>query len=615
MVDQGVAGVIGGETAPPRSLFRIRHCNPQAIEDGQPVLAALGVALPALQIPRDTVFFRTLNDKTAGHLSKWKTLYTQAIKKRSCYLLKQTPTQNLLLEEELQKSFDQVRDAIPNDLHRIVEEYIHADSGWNTHALALAECEWEAIKPLFDGLKREAFNLGKATLDFYDEREAELLTNDERDYLARLRDIKRTDAQEEDEEFYKRHRNELKELPALKGRWDRFILGTPVETDDFLLGITLCLKWLFDQNLSSSKRKLKISSDRRTKRDLRDINYDAGIFFATRYRGLKDLFGRGVSWEFGELMNFEAISDQWKKASKPYVNDSGARAALQLKFVLELEVELTTGSSQKFSKQLVWTFDPNTVASEFPGDWSRLVEHPLVWCSVSREPISVKGRFQSLDLHNVKTLYAAFGKDRGSFVAIYKKDQDIAAAWPKALTQAREQGWISDTASTKLLGLFNAFVKSYSAAITGFATEGLACKSLVTQAEDFGTLIETLCRDAKGDRNRINLLQPLLALGTVEVEGGKVTAIVAPWQPLRLAAMANKATQVAALIRHLLTADEVLFGDPPLFFKELQQELAHPYYPELVLGWNDTKPELLVSHRSPSRLQPSRIARRQQRRQ
>ena len=43
----------------------------------------------------------------------------------------------------------------------------------------------------------------------------------------------------------------------------------------------------------------------------------------------------------------------------------------------------------------------------------------------------------------------------------------------------------------------------------------------------------------------------------------------------------------------MLTADEVLFGDPPLFFKQLQEELAHPYYPEIVLGWQTTKPELL----------------------
>jgi S-DNA-T family DNA segregation ATPase FtsK/SpoIIIE len=292
-------------------------------------------------------------------------------------------------------------------------------------------------------------------------------------------------------------------------------------------------------------------------------------------------------------MNFEALSEQWKKATKPYVNNSAAKAVLQLKFVAELEVELSTGSTQRFSKQLVWKFDPNAIASEFPGDWSRLIENPLVHCRVSREPVSGKGRFQSLDLHNVKTLYPAYGRDRGSFVSIYKKEQDISLMWPGALTKARDLGWVSESSSVKLLALFQAFRKSYVEAVSGFAVEGLACKWLTKQAEDFGLLLEALCKEAKGDRNRVGLLQPLLELGTVAVEGGRVTAIVTPWHPLRLAASAAKASQIAALVRHLLTAEEVYFGDPPLFFKELEQELSHAYYPELVLGWNATKPELL----------------------
>jgi S-DNA-T family DNA segregation ATPase FtsK/SpoIIIE len=103
----------------------------RAIEDGQPILSALGVAFPALHVPRDTVFFRSLNNKTAGHVSKWKTLYTQAIKKRACYLVKQTPNQALLLEEDLVAAFEKVKDTTPEALHPTVTAFIHANSGWN----------------------------------------------------------------------------------------------------------------------------------------------------------------------------------------------------------------------------------------------------------------------------------------------------------------------------------------------------------------------------------------------------------------------------------------------------------------------------------------------------
>lgn len=564
-----------------------------AIEQGQPVLYALGVAFPALRVPRDSAFFCNLSDKTAGHVSKWKSLYAQAIRKRACYLLKQTPNQALLLEDDLVKAFSKVQGEIPDTLHPVINAFIGANSGWNKEAEDLAQCEWELVKPLFDGLKRERFNLGKATLEFYEEREADLLTADERDYLNRLSGGKRSEAQDEDEDFYRHHRHELKEQPSLKSKWDRFIFGTPVDTDDFLLGIALCLEWLFDQDMSSSKRRLKITCDRRTKKDFRELNQDAGLFFASRYRGLKALFGNRVSWDTGELMNYKALSNQWRTATKPYVNRSVAKSALQLKFTLELEVELTTGTTETTYKQMVWTYDPNTIAGELPNDWSRLVQHPLVYCCVTREPVSGKGRFQSLDLRNIRTLYAAYGQDRGSFVGAYRKEIDISLSWSENLTKAQEHGLISEPTASKLLSQFQAFLQSYRTALAGFAEEGLACESLVTQAEEYGALLEAICRDAKGDRNRESLLRPLLQIGTVAVEGGRVTAIVAPWHPLRLLAIANKAFQVGSLVRHLLTADEVFFGDPLLFFKELEAELSHAYYPEIVLGWYDTKAEML----------------------
>lgn len=565
----------------------------QAIQDGQPVLFALGVAFPALHVPKDTAFFANFNQKTAGHLSKWKALYAQAIKKRACYLVKQTPTQALLLEDDLKGSFEKVRDVIPEQLHSNVTAFIQADSGWNQEAANLAQCEWELVKPLFDGLKREKFNLGKATLEFYDEREANLLTSDEREYLNRLSERSYTEAQEEDEEFYRHHRNELKEQPSLKAKWDRFIFGTPIETQDFLLGIALCLEWLFDQDMPSSKRRLKISCDRRTKKDLKELNEDAGLFFARRYRGLKALFGSRVTWDVGDLMNFEALSDQWHKASKPYVNRSASKSALQLKFLLELEVELSTGTTETYFKQMVWKYDPNAIGTEFAGDIARLAEFPLVYCRVNREPVSGKGRFQSLDLRNVRTLYPAYGQDRGSFVATYKKENDISLTWPANLAKAQEQGLLSQPTASKLVQLFQAFCASYSGAIKGFVEEGVACNLLVKQAEDYGSLLEAICSEAKGDRNRESLLRPLLEIGTVVVDGGRVTGIVTPWQPLRLSAIANKALQAAALVKHLLTAESVFFGDPPLFFKELEAELSHPYYPEIVLGWHGKKPELL----------------------
>jgi len=562
-------------------------------DDGQPLIVALGASLSALRIPRDSAYFNSLNDKVRGHASRWKKLYDSAVKKRACFLEKQTPSQFPLTEDELRETFESVRDSIPEDKHEVVRAFIEAPNGWNDAACALAECEWEAIAPLFDGFKRVQFNLGQETIDFYDEQDEGLITTDESDYLERLIKRKTTSGSEdEDRNFYDSHRIELKQERKLKAAWDRFIFGRPVESEDFLLGLIRSLERLFSQETPSANRKLRIRCDRSNKKELRDLNVDAGLFFANRYRGMKALFGRKVSWEVGSLLEFPTLVESWQ-ASKKKLTYSTARAALQLKFLIELEVTLESGGSEKYATQMIWRYNPETVCSQFADDWSRLVDHPMVYCVANRETLSAKGQFQTVDLSNVRTFVPVFGKDRGSFVAVYKTANDIGRIWIKNLDTAREQRLISSEVATKLKDLFEEFRTKYTDAIGAIADEGLAHIALLDQATAYGELLTAVCRDGKGDRNRDLLLRPLLHLGVVAVEGGRATSIVAPWHPLRIAAIAIKAGRVAELVKRLLVTREVDFGDPRLFFRDTEMEMSHPFYPELVLGWQENEPVLL----------------------
>ena len=563
-------------------------------EEGHPILHALGFALPALHVPKDSGCFSAFTEKTATHGTKWRNLFTTVFKKRACYLVKQTPIQGLLTEDDLVAAFEKVRDSIPEHAHPIVDGFIHATPGWGVEARALADTEWEQVKPLFDGLKREPFNLGKATAEFFDEAYPDALTTDEVDYLRRLAERKALDSDEEDEDFYRRHRQELKEKPGLKARWDKFIYGMPVEADDFLAGLAECLESLFDQDQQSSKRKLCITSERRTKKDLKELNCDAGLYFAFRHKGLAKLFGRGCGWELGELMNFPSLDQQWRAATKPYVNRSVARAALQLKFYVDLEVTLPQGSIETFSKQLIWTFNPSSVNSELYADWLRLVEHPFLKCLATRELVNSKGRTQTIDLRDIRTLLPTFDKDRGSLIPAYKRERDIELIWLQNLQQSLADGLISTETHSKLTAMFKAFTGAYRSAVSGLQEEGLACEAIISQAAAFGDLMTCICRDAKGDRNRANLLRPLLELGAAPVYGGAVTTIIAPWHPLRMAAVGIKARYVAGLVRHLLVSESVLFGDTALYFEELVSEMRHPFYPEIVLGWYESRPELLA---------------------
>lgn len=563
------------------------------LSEGQPIIFALGAALPALRMPRNSLFFNSLNEKTRNHASRWKTLYEASDKKFACYLQKLTPMQIALSESELEATFERVKESIPESIHDVVRTFIHSASGWNQGAAALAECEWEWIAPLFDGFRRERFNLGKATLEFYDEREPELLNAEERTYLEQLTKRRASGAYiEEDMEFFNRHRNELKEDRKLKSAWDKFVFGTPLETEDFLSGIVLCCERLFSKDRPCIGRKLKIRCDRATKKDLRELNVAAGLYFAQRYRGLKALFGRRVSWDVGPLFEFSDLVESWRETRKR-LNDSKARAALQLKFVLEIEVEFEAGATQRYSTQMLWKFNPNTVGSEFAADSSRLLEHPFMRSTAHREPLSSKGQFQSVDLSDVKTFVPAYGKDRGSFVGVYSRKNDIALLWIENLKLALHQKLISDPVARELRASFDAFVQSYGSAIAGLVEVGLGHPDLLIQLRAYSQLLGSVCRLAKGDRSRELLLRPLLQIGAVEVIGGQPTTIVAPWHPLRIAAMVKKAQIGAEMLKQLLTANEIDFGDARLFFDDIKQELVHPFYPEVVLGWQGDNPVLL----------------------
>jgi len=564
------------------------------VEEGLPILIALGAAMPSIQFPRDSGYFSAVKQRIRGHASAYKKLFASAHKQRACYLRKQTPSQFLLSEADLTAAFARAADQIPATVHPAIDRFIEAEPGWNDAAAGLAQCEWDQIRPLFDGLKREAFNLGEQTSEFYDEREPTLLLDEEREYLKLLATRKPSDPLDDDRAFYEAHRNELKDDRKLKSAWDRFVFGRPREETDFLRGLALSLEPLFSQSLpSEGKRRLRIRCDRTTKRDLRDLNREAGLYFARRYAGLRQLLGPKVSWDVGDLFEYPKLVEMWKTTGKE-PNLSQSRAALQLRFTIELEVFTSAKDSQSNSTHLIWKYDPAAVASQFDDDWRRLEQHPLVYTRVSPDAASARGRIQSVDLGNVKTFQAVYDRDRGTFVGAYKPAQDIGRQWRLNVEQAQAQQLLTESTATELLTKFDAFEDAYGECIRGFNHGGACSELTLRQAHAFTALLQQTTHVAVGDRLRELFLRPLLQIGIVTVEGGRPAAVVAPWHPLRLASMWCKARLVGGLVTHLLTSSDAYFGDARLYFKDLSEDLAHPFFPEVVVGWHGTKPELLT---------------------
>ena len=569
-------------------MLRVRD----AIEtEGHPLVDALGAALPALRLPNDRKAFAGVKERSRRHTSAWQREFANLYRRRRGYLLKETPTQLILNEDELRTAFARSREAIPEEHHPAIERFIAAHPGWNEAAAELAERDWEQIKPLFEGLAREKFNLGTETQRFYAEGETGLLSTDEEEYLRLLAVRNPSEPRDDDNEFYEAHRDELGEDRKLRSAWDKLIYGKARETTDFLAGIAAAMDSFALQ--PGSSRRLRIRCDKATKRDLRGLNVDAGEYFALRYAGLQRLLGADVELDLGHLLTFPELVETWRRDKvKGVPNRSTAKAAYQLRFQLDFETEAATGSTQTTSTQLVWRYDPKAISSQFVDDWSRLESHPFTFGRTAREPAVPGRRAGSIDLGDVRTLVPAYDRDRGSLLPSYRRERDLTRMWPERLSEQASAGLVAPEHLDAIGSAFREFEAAYLAAIARFRLDGPGAQASREQASAYARLLDVLIRLAPGDRNREALLRPLLELGAVAVDDGDPAAIVAPWHPLRLAAMWRKAHLVASVVRMTLSG-RVQEGDTLLYFRDLAADLQHPLYPEVVVSWTDRKADLL----------------------
>lgn len=560
--------------------------------DSRPILDALGWALPALHLPRDSAFFSAMREKDQLAKAKWKGLFQKLLTQRQPLLRKHKPSRQLIETEELVRMFEGVKDQIPAAHHPTIQAFIFAPPAWTQEARALADLEWEkdGVLQLFSGLRTTKTSLPAETSNYFEFELPDVLSPEDKEYLAELEKRKSLkEAREDDVEFYEKHREELGKDRALKAKWDQFIYGKPIESTDFLAALLGALERLYEQTGSfAGPKRLTIRTQKRSKADWLALNADVGTYFCLRYRGLQDLTGPNVTWDVGHLFRFEdLLREAAEKRKKKFTRTtSAARNAVQIKFELELEVG-AGANSRNVGCQVIWQGQPGALGMELHEDLERLIRKPFIRSSVNRKSVSRKGLHQSVSLRDASSLEPAYDKDSGSLVPKHGAALDIAEPFKQALRSGRAEERITAEGETAIQKAWEAFAEKYLRALKEWRGTGISGTVLLEQAESYGELLETLLKFARGDLNRGGLIHPVLELGLVRVEEGPPAAIVAPWHPLRMAAFAAKARSVGGLLRHVLGSDEVNFGDTRLFFSDLRAELSHPYYPEVVPGGDD----------------------------
>lgn len=570
---------------------------------GLPIRDAVGYAMPKVGLPRDSSFFS--NAKTFSTNAKsWTKAFAKLYAQRAPLLKKLRPNGQPLDSEEIIERISTNEAEIADAARQALEAFAKSHAGDFAIAESIAEFEWETdgVYLAFDKPKEKILGLADATVHFFDHEceQEDALDSENRKLLEDLKSReKRSDFNEEDEEFFVKFRRLLEQDSKLCGRWEKALYGKPIECNDFLEGFVKVVTSLHaGLREIDGDRTVRFTVTKGRKEWRERFNYDAGSFFSAMYRGLKELMGSRIDWKVERMgnanlpdplfdyENFFAKEKELRSDKKQRLkaNSSLSRLALQIKFDVAL-IQTSGDQEQILAKtQLLWSYKPGTIGLSMVADMRRLLEKGAIGCTeIPRRVVSKKGGVQNVSLLDTSTLEATYSADAGSLVPAVSKLKSLRQDIKNRIKELGEEGRLNALQLSEIKSSWETFEESYNNAIQDFVSTGLQGEAVLRQAEHFGALLETLMTHARGDVCRSRLVCEVLSIGTARISGDNPAVIVPPWHPERMKALAIKLRRVAGFATHLLSTQHVLYGDREIFMRELCDEIAHPFYPEIAV--------------------------------
>lgn len=580
---------------------------------GLPIRDAVGFALPRVGLPRDSGFFS--NAKSFGHLRKpWLKAFNKLFIQRAPLLKKLRQNGQPLDPQELNERIEANAAEITEAARLALNAFTSAPAGDQDAASELAQFEWEAdgVYLAFDKPKEKQLGLADATVRFFDHEcdQENSLDTEGRKLLEDLKSReRRSDFTEDDEEFFVKHRRLLEQDAKLCARWEKALYGKPIECHDFFDGFARVVNSLHaGLRDPEGERILRFTVNKGRKEWRERFNYDAGCFFSAMYRGLKELMGERIDWKVTRmttadlpdpLFDFERYFSKEREIAssrnkKLKAQRSLSRLAVQIKFDVEL-LMVSGGVETKLAKtQLLWSYKPTSIGLSMVSDMRRLLEKGAVGCTeVPRRLVSKKGGVQNVSLLDTGTLEATYSTDAGSLVPATNKLRSLRHDIKTRIKDLSEGGYLTPPQRDEIKASWDRFEEDYIKALEDFVSTGLHGEAVMRQAESFGELMKTLMAHARGDVCRSRLVSEILSVGTVRVAGDNPALIIPPWHPERMKALAVKSRRVAGFATHLLSSGSILYGDREIFMRELSDEIAHPFYPEIAVLNRASSPTLV----------------------
>ena len=565
------------------------------ISEGLPLQKAIDNALPSLRLPRYSGYFDRILAKKRNSKNEWSKIFRRLHVRIRPLLVKENE-QGDPISEQLCKNFADIQHLLDANEIEVVKNFLDADltlDGWSDSQADLVALDWRTISDLFEGVtKTETQSLGNRTIKFFDDEFDDQLDNDERSLLEASFPKEPSDDLQQFFEIYREHIARDKKLSS---SWERYIYRNPQIYNDFLVGLLGTIYHLRERTggdvLSENRISICIPGASR-KSFWRGKNTRIARFFAVRYRGLATLLGEDIELDFGKLEDFyfpQVDADLAKVTS-------GSRDARTLKFEVALDPK---GVNSKLI--FFWEMPVNTLATSMADDLISVAnpngEYALLsTANITRQPVSVKGAVQRIDLDDVNTIRDVGNSNDGKLVAPNSESADLESVFLEELNGL--SNILGDKSTTNIRTAFEVFLAKYTIAIRDWATQGgkgLISEAFLEQAEAYGFLLSSLRDNANNDRAREGLWKHILRVGVANVGVGASAAIIAPWHPLRLVEISVKVRQATNLIKEVLHTDDDDIFRADLLFGQVQKELVSNYYPEVCVGFEDDRSTLLAA--------------------
>jgi len=585
--------------------FVIRTVNLRM--DGATLSNALGLALPELDSISYIDAFKSVKWGNLGNKSALKKSIRDFVFRNRHFANKENKSGLPISSDELRLCIDDAedRELIPEESLTILRDFVDGSIKDEHSKKAMQALDWEndGVQWLFKRQSKRTTKLGEATKQFLTIDEGLSLENSEDTLLEQIdasKDL--TDSlHEEALAFYNKYRINLQRKKLLDNRWRKLLYKKEIVESDFIFAVLRAVFAFDKEELADTSKSIQIRCDLKSVgKILESINYAAVEYFFTRYKGLDVLLKGIIDIDFGPLGDvFQMIQDSddnqeiaVELADKYEDFASSERLAKnknKIPFSICLVDErgsLVEGSVKLFS----WQFEPKSFHIGLRKDCQMHLAHPLRLYRRSRTISSSKGGRPPISLQNPECI-EKWSNSLGELVVMDDDAQDgsrnsvcLKTRINKGIDNLVSQTVIDSGTANELKLLAQQFEDQYKKALQSFLKEGLAWAEWVSFAQGLDDIFSSLISYCKGNLYGRTVLRYFALAGVVEIDEADI-CIVSPIHPIRLLSIYAKTSQITEAIRTYLAPDTD-YIDQDVFLDTLEQDLAHPYYPEF-LPWSD----------------------------